>query len=456
MRRILDDIRAELGPMLRLGLPVVIGELGWMAMGVVDTVMVGGLGAESLGAVSVGRAVIMFVGVVGIGMVLGLDTLVSRAHGAGRPDECRRWLVQGLWLAALLAGPLMLAAFGLRAGVARWRMDPAVLPPTLEYIGAVAWTMPPLVIYAAARRYLQAINVVRPVMLALVSANLINVAANWVLIHGRLGAPPLGVAGSGWATVLSHAYLAATLLAVIVVRERRRGARPFAGIEPAPDAARIGRLVRLGSPAAGQMLLEVGVFAAATALASRLAPVALAAHQVALTTASVTFMVPLGVSSAAAVRVGHALGRGDAAGAGRAGWTALAVGGGFMGLAGLALVLLPETIVRLYIADPAVVAAGASLLTIAAVFQLFDGLQVVAIGALRGGGDTRTPLLFALVGYWGVALPLGWYLGFVADLGIEGLWIGLSAGLILAGLVLVTVWARHVAAWRRDGVTAGP
>jgi len=200
----------------------------------------------------------------------------------------------------------------------------------------------------------------------------------------------------------------------------------------------------LGCPAAMQITLEVGVFAAATALAGRLTPVALAAHQIAMQVASLTFMVPLGMASAGAVRVGQALGRHDPEAAEHSGWMALMLGAGFMGLAGLGLVSMPQFIMRIFTVDAAVISLGASLLLLAAVFQLFDGVQVVTTGILRGTGDTRTPMVCNLIGHWLIGLPIGYVFCFLMAWGVFGLWIGLSLGLILVGVVLLGVWSRTV------------
>jgi multidrug resistance protein, MATE family len=210
------------------------------------------------------------------------------------------------------------------------------------------------------------------------------------------------------------------------------------------------RLVGLGLPAALQVTLEVGVFAAATALAGRLAPVALASHQIALNVASFVFMVPLGVASASAVLVGHAVGRRDRPGAGRAGWTALALIAGFMLGVAAVFVTVPHWLLMVFTRDSGVIAVGTRLLFVAAIFQLFDGLQAVATGVLRGVGDTRTPMLWNLAGHWGFGLPVGYSLCFVAGWGVIGLWIGLSVGLILVGSVLVFVWAKHVRRLNHD------
>ncbi len=429
--------------MLVLATPVVLAELGWVTMGIVDVLMVGRLSAEAIGAVGIGSAVFMGVGVFAMGLLLGLDTLVSQSFGAGKLDECHRWLLHGVALGLALTIPVTALLFLLVASLDSWGLDATVLSLTRDYFGVVAWSLLPLLLYAAFRRYLQATGSVRPVMIALMLANVVNAIVNWVFIFGKLGAPALGVAGAAWATLLSRIFMAGWLLFAIVQRER--GRRP--GLFETTlriDPKWIRRLCALGFPAAVQLTLEVGVFAMATALAGRLAPFALAAHQIAINIAALTFMVPYGISSAGAVRVGHAVGRGDRPGAARAGWTAILFGAAFMMCAAIVFVTLGRPIIGAFTIDPSVLAAGVSLLAIAAVFQLFDGLQGVATGVLRGVGDTRTPMLWNLAGHWFIGLPLGYTLCFSVGFGIAGLWWGLSLGLIICGVALVTAWHRRV------------
>jgi MATE family multidrug resistance protein len=342
-----------------------------------------------------------------------------------------------LWLSLLLIPVVMACVLVFLPLLEHLGIDPGVLRETRPYLRTLTWSTPPLIVYFGLRRYLQATGGVRPVMLALVLANLINVAGNWLLVFGNLGAPRMGAEGSAWATFLSRMFLAGMLAFVIAY-----GDREFFGDRWKPDWRRIKELLRLGLTAAGQISVEVGVFGTVTVLVSKTTAAALAGHQIALTTVSTTFMVPLGISSAAAVRVGHALGRKDTGGAARSGWMALALGAGVMGTAALVLLIAPEMVVRLFTPEPEILAAGSMLLRIAAFFQLFDGLQVVVTGALRGLGDTRTPLLCHFAGYWVIGLPVGTILCFGWGWGAPGLWTGLTIGLILIGTVLAGFWSR--------------
>ena len=434
--------------MLSLAFPVVMAELGWMTMGLVDTLMVGRLSPEAIGAVGIGTSLFMGVCIFGMGLLLGLDTLVSHAFGASRVDDCHRWLLHGVALSLLLSAPITGIVLALSAALGGWGLHPDVLRLTQPYLNVLAWSIPPLLLYASFRRYLQGMGVVRPVMIALVLANILNVFVNWLLIFGRLGAPAMGVRGSAWATVCARVVMAGVLLGVILYREHGRRPGLFETslrIEP----SRMRQLLALGLPAAGQVTLEVGVFAAATALAGRLAPASLAAHQIAINLAAFTFMVPLGVASAGAVRVGQAVGRRDPAGAARSGWTAILFGALFMSSAAAAFLIVPRTLISAFTSDATVVAIGVSLLFVGAVFQLFDGLQGVATGVLRGLGDTRSPMLWNLAGHWFIGLPLGYTLCFGAGLGVIGLWWGLSVGLIICGIALITVWSRRVGSFAR-------
>ena len=431
--------------MFRLALPVVLAELGWMTMGMVDTLMVGRLSPEAIGAVGFGSSIFMGICIFAMGLLLGLDTLVSQAFGAGNIDECHRWLVHGCVLALALSVPVTGLLLWIATLLDGWGLDPAVLVLAETYVEIVAWSVAPLLFYAAFRRYLQGMGIVRPVMFALFSANIVNLIVNWMLIYGNLGAPALGVGGAAWATVLSRVAMAGFLLVTILYREREAETSIFHSLTL--ELAWFRRLLRLGTPAASQLTLEVGAFAAATALAGRLAPAALAAHQIAINYAALTFMVPLGIASAGAVRVGHAVGRGDADGASRAGWTALIFAVSFMSLAALLFLLVPRWLLQAFTSDAGVLDVGVKLLFVAAVFQLFDGVQVVATGILRGLGETRTPMVWNLFAHWFVGLPLGYALCFVAAFGVVGLWWGLSFGLIICGAALLLVWVRHIRAF---------
>ena len=434
----------EIRPMLRLAVPLVLAELGWVAMTIVDTIMVGRQSNSAIAIAAVGLAGNLYyaVAIFGTGLMLGLDTLVSHSYGAGNLEDAHRSLVNGNYLSVAIA-PVLMGLIRVWEPVMRWLGIPsAVLEQAIPYLRALNWGTLPLLFFFVFRRYLQGINLAKPVMFSIVSANVINLVGNWAFIYGHLGFPAMGTVGSGWATCVGRVYMAG-MLAMYCVYYDLRYKTGFLSAERLPHLRRVTQLVRLGFPAAMQLGLEVAVFAASTALIGKLGAVALASNQIALVAVTFTYMVPLGISSAAAVRVGQGCGRRDPHAASRAGWTALALGTAFMSCTAAAFLLAPGPIVRIYTSDPTVVHVASTLLFVAAFFQLFDGLQAVATGALRGAGDTRTPMMCSVSLYWLLGLPLGAYLCFRAGWGAAGLWTGLCVALILIGSALLYVWRRR-------------
>lgn len=448
-------IREELIPLWKLATPVVLAELGWMAMSVVDTKMVGRLSAVAIGSVGLGGIAYNAIVLFGMGLMLGLDALVSQAFGGGKLQECRRSFDQGLWLALALTFPVMLLSWLLPWLLQVWGVDPTVVDACRPFIQTLAWGTLPLLLYGALRRYLQGMKVVAPVMFALLSANIVNWAGNWVLIYGHWGFAPEGIVGSAWSTVISRIYMAA-VLAYALWRQSKRHPSGVESYFPRLDMDRMRALVRIGFPASLQILLEVGAFSAATVMAGRLRPVMLAAHQIALNCASVTYMVPLGMAGATAVSVGHAIGRRDFAAARRVGWLGIASGSFFMACAGAAMILAPKAILEFYTHNAAVDTAGVSLLMVAAFFQLFDGVQTVTTGALRGMSNTRSSMVANFFSYWTVGLPLAWYLCFRREWGAIGIWSGLSAALMMLAVVLLRVWRRQSREMVKEHAEAEP
>ena len=427
--------------MVALAIPVVLSELGWMAQGIVDTIMVGRLGPAAIGAVALGNAICYTPSLFGIGLMLGLDTLVAQAYGRKDHDECHRWLAQGVYLACFATVPLMIAIGLVSLFFSRFGITPEVAVPAASYLNRLLWGTLPLLLYGAVRRYLQSVGQVRVITVTYVLANLLNWFGNWVLIYGKLGFPAMGVNGSALSTVAARVLMAVALLGFAWRYERSRG-HPLFRHWAAPQWERLKTLLRLGAPAAGQIVLEVGAWNCATFSAGYLTPVALATHQIVLNYASITYMVPLGISAAAAISVGHAVGAGDAARARRAGWLALALGTGFMLLAAVAFLIWPRPLIELYTNDARILAVGPALLGIVAAFEIFDGIQTISTGALRGLGETRAPMIANFVGYWILGLPLGFFLCFALKWGIYGLWIGLTLALIVIALALLARWRR--------------
>ena len=431
---------------LRLALPLIIAEVGWMSMGVVDTIMVGRMpnSAIAIGATGLGQTLYHVIAIFGSGLLLGMDTFVSQAYGREDLHHARSTLVNGAFLVLMLTPVLMTAVSFWPALMQHFGISVELVAPMRPFLMALNWGTFPLLGYFALRRYLQAVNVAKPIMFALVSANIVNAVGDWMLIYGHLGFRAMGITGSGWSTSCARIYMFLFLVITIFVIESKRRfshSAPHWTNAVRIDVSRVYALLKLGAPAGGQILLEIGAFAAATAVCARLGPVPLAGHEIALNCAAFTFMVPLGISSAAAVRVGQELGRGNAAGARCAGWSAILIGIGFMACSGLTFVSAAKIIARLFSPDPTVINVGAKLLLVAAAFQLFDGLQVVSTGALRGAGDTRTPMLANGIAYWLIGLPLGYFLCFRLAWGAVGVWIGLCLGLMIIGSALLIAWS---------------
>jgi len=431
---------------LRLALPLIFAEVGWMSMGVVDTIMVGRMpdSAIAIGATGLGQSLYHVIVFLGAGMLLGMDTFIAQAYGRKDLRDAHKTLLNGIVLALVLTPILMVTVSFWPMLMRRFGVSMQLVGPMQPFLSALNWGTLPLLGYFALRRYLQAVNVVLPIMFALVSANIVNAVGDWALIYGHLGFRAEGITGSGWSTCFARIYMFLVLAITLWwVEYKRKFELSHSTSAVKIDLARMWALLKLGAPAGGQILVEIGAFSGATAICGKLGAVPLSGHEIALNCAAFTFMVPYGISSAAAVRVGQQLGREDPEGARRAGWSAIMLGTAFMACSGLVFVSIPKVIARAFSPDPAVVRVGATLLLVAAAFQLFDGVQVVTTGALRGAGDTKTPMLANLVAYWFIGIPLGYFLCFRLGWGALGIWIGLCIGLMLIGSALLVTWHRR-------------
>jgi multidrug resistance protein, MATE family len=432
--------RSELRALLTLATPIVVIQVGVMLMGVVDTLIIGHLSAEALAAVAIGNLYFFGAVILAQGVLHVLDPIVAQAVGANDQAAISRAVQRGVVLAVWLAVPisLLLLPAGLVFTAARQPAD--VVPLAAQY---VVWMIPgtvPFFLFVVLRQTLQAMHLTRAIVWSIVVANLVNALLNWVLIFGHAGFPALGVGGSALATTTARWFMA-VMLFILAWDQLRRYFVPFRreSLALGPIARMLGR----GLPIGSQMLLEFGAFAAIALLMGRLGTVQVAGHQIAINLASLTFMVPLGVGAAAAVLVGNAVGRGDATAARRSARTALFCSTVFMSLTGILFLLGPQVLARLYTNDATVLAIAVGLIPIAGVFQVFDGLQAVGAGVLRGLGDTRAPMVINILGFWLFGMPVSIYLGFSAGLGPKGLWWGFVAGLgAVAILLLFRIRAR--------------
>jgi MATE family multidrug resistance protein len=435
------NVRGEIRAMLRIAGPLVAAELGWMLQGVIDTMMVGRLpySAAAIGGTAIANMLFYSTVIFIEGLLMGMDPLVAQAFGAKRNEDCHRTLFGGLWLILPLAPMQMLLVWNALPWNRAYGVDPAVMVQAREFMIALVWSSLPLLVYFVLRHYLQAMNHVHIVMFTLVTANLVNWLFNWLLIYGHGGFPAMGVRGSGWATVIARVYMAVVLAGYLLWVNHRDHMQIFAvARERAYKVVRA--ILRYGIPSGVQIELELAVFFISAVWIGTLGALPIAAHQVALNVVAMTYMVPLGIGAAAAVRVGQAIGRRDPAGARRAGWVAIFMGAGFMALCGIALVAMPHAIARAFSDNEQVVVAAVSLLQIGAIFQLFDGIQIVSSGSLRGAGVTRIPMFTVLFAYWSAGLPVGYWLCFHAGWGARGLWVGFCIALTIVGVVLINVW----------------
>jgi MATE family multidrug resistance protein len=429
-----DRLRQELSAATRLAAPVALVQLGLMLMGVIDTMMLGHVSAEALAAGALGNIVTVLLLIFGGGVLSALDPLVAQADGAGDTAAVGAHLQRGAVLAVALAIPFGLLLWEVSPALRLAGQPEAVIGDAAAYARGIIWGLPAYFLFVAFRQTLQAMSIVRPTAVAIVAGNLTNVLGNWVLIFGNLGFPAQGVAGSAYATSFSRW----TMFALLLWAARGALAVYWRGLtREAADLKRHLRLLRIGLPIGFHQSIEILFFATLALLVGRMGVVPLAGHQIAINLASLSFMVPLGIAGAAATRVGNAIGRQDMPGARRAAAICLLLGAGTMLAFAILFALLPEPLARLYTNDQKVIAMAVLLLPIAAVFQVFDGVQTVGGGVLRGAADTTFPAALALLGFWALGLPAGLYLAYQAGQGPAGLWWGMNVGLAAVSLFLV-------------------
>lgn len=421
-----------------LALPLILAQLAQMSMSFVDTLMVGRLGNTSLAGIALGGGVFFFALILCSGVMYAVGPTVSQAYGAGDLQTAGRAAQQSFFLALLLTLPAGLLFSQTGSLLRLLGQQPETAALASGYIQAIAWGFLPALLMTGLRGLLEGISKPRPVMvIALVGVG-VNVGANYTLMFGKFGFPALGLVGTGWASALTY-WLTFLALALYVHRVLPQF-EVFKAVRLQTGA--LLNLIRVGWPIGLTLGFESALFSATAILMGLFGAVPLAAHQIAIQSASFTFMVPLGLAAATAVRVGQAAGRRDPAGVQRAGRVGIAMSAGVMLVSGLTFWLLPERVVSLYLdvgdpANAAVIRTAVQFLALAAAFQIFDGLQVGAAGALRGLKDTRAPMFISLLSYWGIGLSTGVLFAFGLNLGGRGLWLGLVLGLTAAAVLLV-------------------
>ncbi len=419
-----------------LATPMIVGQIGQLAMSVTDNIMVGRLGTDALAAAGIGNGLFILIMVTGIGISMAVTPLTAIAMGAGRDKDCGVILRQGLLLNMVTGVILCLVTFLAARTIRVLNQPEAIVEPAVVYMEVLGLSMLPLMLFQSFRQFAEGVSFLKPAMVITLAANLVNIFVNWVFIYGNLGAPALGLTGAGIATFSSRAFMAAGLMIMVMTAPSLKRFDPSLRFKKI-DIALMKRLLGIGVSGAFQYFFEVSAFTVSYVIAGWMGVKELAAHQIALNLASISFMGAMGISGAGTIRVSHALGQKDVPGVRAAGFSAVILCAVFMGLAGLIFILFRAALPKFYVADPQVIHLTASLLIIVAFFQVSDGTQAVGIGILRGLTDMKVPTVLTLAAYWIIGLPAGYALAFWWGFGIHGIWYGLLISLTASALLMM-------------------
>ncbi|MCB0753580.1 MAG: MATE family efflux transporter [Ignavibacteriae bacterium] len=419
-----------------LAAPVSIGQLGHIMLGVVDSFMVGRLGAEPLAAAALANGLFFLVMVLGIGMSHAITVLIAIAKGEEKHEYCGVILRQSLIVNVVFSIGLTLLVLLAAELIVYLNQEPIVAELTKSYLQILSFSILPFMVFQTYRQFVEGLSDTKPPMYVAIVSNFINFFVNWVLVYGNLGMPALGLDGAGFATLSTRIFMALAMMIFVIKSKKYSEYDPGLNFKTF-DLSIMKKIINIGLPSGVMYALEVGAFAFAAVIIGWLGSVSLAAHQIAINLASISYMVVLGISSAATIRVGNALGRKDILNVKKAGYSAIILGMGFMFFTGLIFIIFNNYLPTLYIDDKSVIALASSLLIIAALFQLSDGAQAVGMGILKGLTDVKFPMLITLTAYWFIALPIGYVLAFHLELDIIGVWIGLLIGLTAAASLFI-------------------
>lgn len=433
----MQQIKIHIRNTITLAYPVIIGQLGFIMMGVVDSIMVGEIGAAPLAAASLGNSMALLLFIIGFGVSHVVTPLVAISVGAQKFSECGTYFRQSLIVNMSLSIILYLAVIGATGILPYLNQPPKVVELATSYTVILALSVIPTMLFQTYKQFIEGLSIMRPAMIVTLLANIINWFANWLLIYGNLGFPALGLDGAGWATLASRTFMALILAGYVMNNST------FKQFDVSFHFKRINfpvikRILSLGLPGGFQYFFEVGAFSFAVIMVGWLGTNQLAAHQIAINLASISFMAVLGISAAGAIRVGNAVGKQDVKEVRRAGFSAVALGAAVMATSGIIFISLNKFLPTLYIDNISVINIASSLLIIAALFQISDGVQGVGIGILRGLTDVKIPTLITFTAYWIIGLPIGYWLGFILEMGVKGVWIGLLIGLTASAVMLTT------------------
>lgn len=430
----LQSYRIHFQKTLSIAYPVMLSQLGHILVGVADSIMVGKLGAQPLAAVSLATSIFSIILMFGIGVSIAVTPLVATADGQGSYKRSGLIFKHGLLINTVLGILLCLLIIGTSFLLYSFGQPPQVVDITIPYLAIIAVSLIPFMFFQSYKQYAEGLSFTRVAMYITVSANLLNIFLNYLLIYGKWGLPALGLNGAGWATLISRVGMGIAMMVYTIntswYKARKTQIKGF-------SKSLIQRLLKIGIPTALQYIFEVGAFSFASIMMGWIGTKALAAHQIALNLAAVSYMVATGLAAAATVRIGNQLGKKDIPNMRRAGFTAIMMGWGLMLFSAIMFILFRHALPTLYIDETEVIELATSLLVIAAFFQLSDGSQAVGLGLLRGMADVKIPTVITLFAYWIVALPLGYWLAFSLDWGPQGVWIGLLSGLSISAVLLL-------------------
>ena len=439
------SFRGEVASCLRIGMPLALGELGWMSTYLVDALMIGRLphSAASIAASSLGNTIYYAIVFFAIYLLNGLETFVAQAAGRGDRQECVRMLAQSMWIVLIGTPVVMFVTLGFGALLPVFGVSREISDATQVYLRALVWSTAPLMLYMALRRFLQSVNRVALITASLITSAAVNLLFDWLFLYGHWHLPAFGLAGSGWATVVVRFWMLLVLVPGVVLAFRQLQVRSGASLLR-PDGTRLRALLRIGWPSGLEFSLELGISTFMSLLCARLGTTMLAAHQVTLDLNAFVYMVPAGLSYAAMIRVGQAAGRNDLEGVKRATNATMLLAMGYGAVAAVVFLGFAHRLASLYTNDGQVATSAMPLFWLCSILILGDAAFVVLASAMTGLGDTRTPLWVSLVCDWGLGMPAAYILGFPMGYGAAGLWMGRAVASVTSGLLLTALWHQRM------------
>ena len=425
---------AESKRIIYLGLPIIIGQVLQMSMGFVDTVMAGNLSPEDLAAVAIGSSFMTPVFVFSMGLLMAMNSIISQNLGSGKILEIGRNFRQAVYLSQIMAWISFFVVRNLEWMMVYLGIEQQVVDLAQGYIEAMSWGLPAITLYMVFRFFNEGISITRPTMYFAFVGLLFNILGNYTLMFGNFGFPALGAVGTGWA---SSIVAFAMLIGIAIYTLSRKAYEKYQLLSDfrKPDFEYMKEIITIGTPIGISTFMEVSMFATVALLMGKMGTAIVAGHQIAINITALIFMIPLGLSNAITVRVGQARGRGDWEGVKRSGFAGIGITVGIMLVTATMLITIPEFLVGIYTDDSNVQSIAVSLLAMAAIFQISDGLQVSGAGALRGLKDTKIPMIVNFTAYWLIGIPAGYAFGLWLDYGPQGLWVGLICGLTVAAIL---------------------